>query len=264
MSQRDRLVGKLCAAVGLAFAACTNAETVRVVVTGEVESNGFTSGTFSGIGSGAPVTMTIDLDSTNFLDSAALPGRTRGYRFYASSFSLQIGAVSTTLTPSAVGYFVVRNDDPRVDGFFISQGTDIDTMVPLQMTPTNYGIAFSRTFNNPLPPPALDPTLPSVNILDAIGTWGLDNISSYNFTVERNEIITPMILAYQTITISLLPSCPTCAADYDQDGGVTGGDIGAFFNDFEQGLACADVDEDGGVTGGDVAAFFAVYEAGGC
>lgn len=256
-------VGAACGAA-LGLAAITQAQTVRVVVTGEVESNGFTTGTYAGVPSGAPVTMTIDLDATNFLDSAALPGRTRGYRFFADTFSLQIGAVATTLTPSAVGFFVVRNDDPRVDGFFISQGTDIDTMVPLAMTPTNFGIAFSRTFNNPLPPPALDPTLPSVDILDAVGSWGFENISSYNFTVERNENITPMILAYQTITISVLSSCAPCAADYDEDGGVTGADLAAFFADFEAGAACADVDEDGGVTGGDIGAFFAAYEAGGC
>lgn len=60
------------------------------------------------------------------------------------------------------------------------------------------------------------------------------------------------------------PVCPGCAADYDQDGGVTGADIGAFFVDFESGAACADVDLDGGVTGGDIGAFFVVYEGGGC
>jgi hypothetical protein len=58
--------------------------------------------------------------------------------------------------------------------------------------------------------------------------------------------------------------CPACPADYDQDGGVTGSDIGAFFVDFEQGEACADVDLDGGVTGADIGAFFLAYEAGGC
>lgn len=58
--------------------------------------------------------------------------------------------------------------------------------------------------------------------------------------------------------------CPSCAADYDQDGGVTGSDIGAFFVDFESGAACADVDQNGGVDGGDLAYFFEVFEAGGC
>ena len=68
------------------------------------------------------------------------------------------------------------------------------------------------------------------------------------------------------VVINVLPGsgCPGCAADYDQDGGVTGSDIGAFFADFEQGAPCADVDQDGGVTGGDLAYFFFVFEAGGC
>lgn len=58
--------------------------------------------------------------------------------------------------------------------------------------------------------------------------------------------------------------CPDCPADYDQDGGVTGGDLAAFFSDFEAGETCADVDGDGGVTGGDIGYFFAAFEAGGC
>lgn len=59
-------------------------------------------------------------------------------------------------------------------------------------------------------------------------------------------------------------TCPSCAADYDQNGGVDGGDIGAFFVDFEQGLECADVDQNGGVDGGDIGLFFLQFEAGGC
>ncbi len=58
--------------------------------------------------------------------------------------------------------------------------------------------------------------------------------------------------------------CPACPADFDQDGGVTVDDVGAFFSDYEQGAACADVDRDGGFTAADVAAFFGAFEAGGC
>lgn len=58
--------------------------------------------------------------------------------------------------------------------------------------------------------------------------------------------------------------CPPCAADYDQNGGVDGGDIGAFFHDFEQGLPCADIDQDGGITSGDLAFFFLIFEQGSC
>lgn len=60
------------------------------------------------------------------------------------------------------------------------------------------------------------------------------------------------------------PCCPGCVADFDQDGGVTGSDIAAFFAEYESGAPCADADLDGGITGADVAAFFVAYEAGGC
>jgi len=55
-----------------------------------------------------------------------------------------------------------------------------------------------------------------------------------------------------------------CAADYNQDGGVTGDDIGAFFAEFENAAGCSDVNQDGGVDGSDVEAFFLLFEAGGC
>jgi hypothetical protein len=59
-------------------------------------------------------------------------------------------------------------------------------------------------------------------------------------------------------------TCPACPADFDQDGGVTGADVEAFFLAFEAGDTCGDTDLDGGVTGADVEAFFIAFEAGGC
>jgi hypothetical protein len=60
------------------------------------------------------------------------------------------------------------------------------------------------------------------------------------------------------------PGCPGCPADFDQDGGTTPADIGAFFAAFTAGETCADADEDGGITPADVAAFFTVFDQGGC
>ncbi len=74
-------------------------------------------------------------------------------------------------------------------------------------------------------------------------------------------------LSYSFLSFDAFVTCPSpaiCAADYDQDGGVTGADMAAFFADFESGNACADVDQNGGVDGGDIGAFFVLYEAGGC
>ncbi len=60
------------------------------------------------------------------------------------------------------------------------------------------------------------------------------------------------------------PVCPPCAADFNLDGGVDGGDIESFFNAWEAGDGCGDTNLDGGVDGGDIEAFFQVWEAGGC
>ena len=53
-------------------------------------------------------------------------------------------------------------------------------------------------------------------------------------------------------------------ADFNQDGGVDGSDVEAFFNEWENGLGCADVNLDGGIDGADVEFFFAVWQEGGC
>ena len=55
-----------------------------------------------------------------------------------------------------------------------------------------------------------------------------------------------------------------CAADFNQDGGVDGADVSAFFTDWEAGTGCADTNQDGGIDGSDVDTFFFVWEAGGC
>jgi len=63
---------------------------------------------------------------------------------------------------------------------------------------------------------------------------------------------------------SACTACAQCAADFNQDGGVDGDDVGAFFADWENGQPCADVNLDGGIDGSDIDLFFATWEAGGC
>ncbi len=55
-----------------------------------------------------------------------------------------------------------------------------------------------------------------------------------------------------------------CPADFNQDGGVDGADVDAFFAAWESGDSAADVNQDGGVDGSDVDVFFTAWEAGGC
>ncbi|MBX3382521.1 MAG: hypothetical protein KF864_03330 [Phycisphaeraceae bacterium] len=56
----------------------------------------------------------------------------------------------------------------------------------------------------------------------------------------------------------------TCYADFNQDGGIDGADVDAFFQAWENGDAAADVNEDGGIDGADVELFFEQWENGGC
>ena len=55
-----------------------------------------------------------------------------------------------------------------------------------------------------------------------------------------------------------------CLADFNQDGGVDGADVDAFFTAWATGVAAADINLDGGVDGSDIEPFFALWESGGC
>jgi len=63
--------------------------------------------------------------------------------------------------------------------------------------------------------------------------------------------------------ILLIPT-DDCPADFNEDGGIDGGDVGAFFTAWERGDVLADVSVDGGVDGADLEIFFAAWESGGC
>jgi hypothetical protein len=63
---------------------------------------------------------------------------------------------------------------------------------------------------------------------------------------------------------NVTPPDSPCPADYNQDGGVDGADVAAFFGDWEVGNGGADVNLDGGVDGADVEFFFNAWAAGGC
>ena len=59
-------------------------------------------------------------------------------------------------------------------------------------------------------------------------------------------------------------AAPPCYADFNQDGGIDGDDIVAFYMAWESGDSSADVNQDGGIDGGDSDVFFATWESGGC
>ncbi len=105
---------------------------------------------------------------------------------------------------------------------------------------------------------------------DACGVAGLSSRVTFQGTVGGIYII--RVGGYfgsngcGVLNVSCTPdnSCPVCAADYNQDGGVDGADVAAFFLDWENGLPCADVNLDGGIDGADVSFFYAFWEQGNC
>jgi hypothetical protein len=98
----------------------------------------------------------------------------------------------------------------------------------------------------------------SVSLRDAV------LLVSLRERVAAEACATDAMAGMALVRVPIASACPSCAADYDDNGGVDGGDLGAFFADFEAGEMCADVDDNGGIDGGDLGAFFQAFEAGGC
>src|SRR5262249_32005537 len=214
----------------------------------------------AGVVAGDPISIRIKLDSTNFLnDPNSLP--TRGYWFNPSTFFMTVGSVNVSLTPSITNaYFVLRNNDPGVDGIFISTGTANDVELPLVMTPSGYGIAYKWTFNG-------QTTFSSLNILDALGVYGYPNISSYNWAVSFNEISYPMQFDPPTTTTSIAICLP---GDTNGDHVTDVNDLPSFVDALLNGttdfyaMCAADLNQDGKIDGADIQSFTQCLMGGGC
>jgi hypothetical protein len=121
-----------------------------------------------------------------------------------------------------------------------------DGLPPLGFTGSQSRVSGSRT-----------PTL-------RISNFDTQATGSFRVVVTGCEVVNGPAVRLVADATTCVAVCPVCPADFDQDGGVTGADVEAFFLAFEAGEACGDTDLDGGVTGADVEAFFIAFEAGGC
>lgn len=173
---------------------------VNVLVQGTVEFN-VIGGNQANVPDGAPVSMSFNVDSDVFVNSPNFP--TRGYPLDLSSFEMLVGGNPIEIIDpqpfGATAYFVLRNNDPAVDGVFLSQ--NVDFPIPLGVTipglSPDHELDFLRTFNDGTPFPSLD-------ILDAVGTYGLENLSSFDWSVGRFGNDGAFYL-YETMTIRIVP-----------------------------------------------------------
>jgi hypothetical protein len=103
----------------------------------------------------------------------------------------------------------------------------------------------------------------------SVGNVDLETgVITWTLTVTDNAAIDVGTIDSFAVTFGTTTSncsfCPACAADFNQDGGVDGADVSAFFPEWENAGSCADVNLDGGIDGGDIDAFFTAWENGGC
>jgi hypothetical protein len=183
------------------FAAPALATPVEVEITGAVEFNQINFGVFADVNPGDDAVMTFLLDSDDFFNSPNFP--TRGYVIDHASYSFMLGSVTVGLQdPFPAGqtpYFVLRDNDPAVDGFFLSTNVDFPFGVPLseegqiEQFTGNFSVAYD---NDPLP---------SLDILDAAGVYQFDGLTSFNFTIGDGPF-DAMGLIFEQLTITVVPA----------------------------------------------------------
>jgi len=184
------------------------ADLVQVDIVGEVDFGGVNVGQWANAHSGDSVVMSFQLDSNNFVDSTNFP--VRGYEVISSSYSLSIaGNTAGMANPYPNGltpYFVLRDNDPAVDGFFMTNHIDgfeegIFTDEAAQLDPT-FGSIFNVTYEGT--------RLSSLDIMGAVGSYDFAGLSSFNWGLV-DSFAQPMGFIFDHWTITAVPAPATLA-----------------------------------------------------
>jgi len=165
-----------------AFMIRTVPQTVRVTATGMVEWNQVNFGVFADVNVGDPVTFSFEVNSEDYLNSSTYP--TRGYVVDQDSFMVTAGSVQVPLAnpyPNGeVPYFVLANDDPAADGFFIASN-NVDWPWPgLKLDEAGViGEPFEAHFDVGYEGDTID----SLDIVDAVGVYAYDGLTRFYFNI---------------------------------------------------------------------------------
>ena len=210
-----KIAASLALLLAVAFAPPAEAGvTVKVTVTGTVVGNQINPPPLGNVNPGDAATLTFEVDSGTFTNSLNFP--TRGYDIDQSSFQLTMGTTTIGLQNPFPGgqtpYFVIRNDDPAVDGFLVSTSVDVPIGVPIDQTGifgqfiNNYYVTYVGT------------TLTSLDILDALGTYDFTGLTVFNWTIDDGPF-NPMIIDFASMKIECA-SNPTsyCTAGFSAIG----------------------------------------------
>jgi len=181
-----------------------SADLVSVNIYGTVAYNQVQVPPFAGVGPGSSVQVSFLLDSNSFVNSPNFP--VRGYVIDQSSFTMKLGAATVGLQNPFPGgetpYFIIRDNDPQVDGFYISTNVDFPFGVPLAAQG-----AFGA-FRNDFSVSYAGDTLSSLNLLDAAGTYEFAGLGSYFWAVTDGGF-EPIGIDYSRMVIEVVPSPAT-------------------------------------------------------
>jgi len=235
--------------MGLA-ASVVSAQPVQVTVTGEVEYNQINGGVLGAVAPGESATISLMVDASNFVDGPNFP--TRGYELESFELSFDSGSIGLMDPYEATPYFVIRNDDPAVDGFMITDNVEFPIGVSLDQTGvfgqflSNFYVTYGGTL------------LDSLNIEDAYGTYAYDGIEVFHWTVDDGPF-DAMGLIFDQITIE---PAGGCEADLNGDGVLNILDFVAFQNAFTSGDPVADCDANGALNILDFVCYQNLFSAG--
>ncbi len=192
----------------LALAGAAHAASVKVEIFGVIEYNQIKNGSLAKtiVHAGDAASISFLLDSNVYMnDPDGLP--TRGYSIDQPSFTATFGPSSLGLAnpfPAGDPMFILRNNDPAADGFFLSTGTAWDA--PLAMSEDGFfgplGCHFAVGY--------LGDTLTSLDITDAVGTYDYDGLTNFYWSTDDGGM-DPMWINIDHMTISLVPAPATLA-----------------------------------------------------
>ena len=185
-------------ALALAAPAPSAGIPIRVTIYGEVEYNAVAAAPLGNANPGDAARITFLVDSDTFVNGPTFP--TRGYAIDKTSYRLIFpSAVLGLQNPFPGGqtpYFVIRNNDPGVDGFMVSTNVENPVGVPLNQN-GGFGPFNQSTYVTYGPD-----LLPSLDILDALGSYDFTGLTVFNWTIDDGPANpTGMIFASMTIAI---------------------------------------------------------------
>jgi hypothetical protein len=184
------------AALPLLAGAATAGTKYEVRIIGKVEYNQVSSGFLGGVAANEAVTLSFRVDSDDFINSPNFP--TRGYTIDKSTWLLQFQSGALGLQSPYSGFnpmFVLRNNDPAVDGFLVSDNVDNPFPVPLAQNGSfgAFALSFYATYGGAL--------LPSLDIADAVGTYDFTGLTVFNYTIDDGPF-NPVGLIFDKFTIT--------------------------------------------------------------